>query len=204
MSAKTARLLLSLTALWTYASCYPDGMNVDEACSDMTPRHNHQGQTSASPFKITFCPNWYKQGSSVNVTLTGTSMKFKGFMIQARSNTDSATSVGTFTATNYTRNACTSKALVHSSAKEKTQLTFKWMAPSTASGNITFWVTFVEDEDVFWVATKSSVLMDATNVNVTVENCTMNSDIVSNSAVRVGSYFTLMFVVVSSILISRY
>lgn len=136
------------------------------ACSDMTPRHpgyrpeNTRGVPC--PYRLIVDPSTpVVPGNLVNVTLTsvGTTVAFKGFMIQARDVNDRT--IGTFlpecrNATNHHMISCSSNgdepynAVVQSNNKYKTRDTFTWIAPLSLKGPIRFKFTVVLNFEHFW------------------------------------------------------
>ncbi|XP_026808656.1 defense protein l(2)34Fc-like [Rhopalosiphum maidis] len=135
------------------------------ACSDMTPRHpgyrpeNVQGVPC--PYRLMVDPSTpVVPGNLVNLTLTsvGTTMPFKGFMVQARDVNGRA--IGTFlpecrNATKHHMITCSNgeepyNAVVQSNNKYKLKDTFTWIAPLSLKGSFRFKFTVVLNFEHFW------------------------------------------------------
>ncbi|XP_059169382.1 putative defense protein [Physella acuta] len=141
-------------------SCFPNGVGVDPACTNMIPLHGAASQTTTPPYNIIVSPASYTPGQPVTVTLSGNPSSFKGFMIQARrANVTYAELLGTFTGDSGTRQACYGQALVHADDSNKLIKTFTWNPPAFFAGNVVFRVTFVQSVSKFWAYVPSSLLV---------------------------------------------
>ncbi|XP_046737770.1 putative defense protein Hdd11-like [Diprion similis] len=132
-------------------------------CETMMPGHGVDPQTTPSPYDILLSKNSILGGESVTVTVKGHDQElFKGILIQARLgdqivgtfDVDPAdTKVKTIDCPKGERNAVT-----HKNAKNKSEVSVKWVAPADLVGNVVFKVTVVKEAIIFWVAQSSSTL----------------------------------------------
>ncbi|KAH9491828.1 Cartilage matrix protein [Bulinus truncatus] len=166
---------LLLTTMLVYCvNCYPSGIGVNSACSNLTPGHGASAQNDAPPYYIEINATTVNPGGNVTVTLNAINTPFKGFMIQARrADGSSSEPLGTFVNTTQTRLACSGAALVHSSSVDKTMIQFNWTAPRTLDVDVIFRVTFVQSKLTFWVNVASSMLLvNKSRDNTTTGNST--------------------------------
>ncbi|KAI9554355.1 hypothetical protein GHT06_019627 [Daphnia sinensis] len=136
------------------------------ACADMVPQHGFDAQTSASPFVTTPASTSIVQGSTLTLTLapSGASGAFKGYLLIGFDNANQAAGpIGTFSAISDGQTLdCPGvnlmNAATHINNANKTSVTVDWTAPAGFVGSVLFKTTFVEELDVFWVATPSSLV----------------------------------------------
>ncbi|KAH9515394.1 DOMON domain-containing protein frrs1L [Bulinus truncatus] len=178
-------ICLTLLALVGNTECYPNGVSVDQACSNLIPVHGASPLSNTPPYNISFSPASYTAGQLVKVTLSSTGTGFMGFMIQARSNDSSCTDAfGTFNTSGNTRLACSQKALVHSDSNVKTTLTFDWIAPTPSVGPIIFRVTYVQSKAVYWTNIASNILLSTANAL----QCSSSGSPTQSSLTQSGSF----------------
>ncbi|XP_040216118.1 putative ferric-chelate reductase 1 isoform X2 [Rana temporaria] len=140
---------------------YGNGL-VTAACSSMMPQHGASAQTSSSPYILTLSKTTYSPGEKITATLTSSSgsTQFKGFLIQARSASDT-TPWGSFQVTSDAQTlTCTTAAdsVSHASSSRKTSLQVTWIAPTSTTANIQIRATVVQTESVFWTNVNSPTL----------------------------------------------
>uniref|UniRef100_A0A1I8F7T2 Reelin domain-containing protein n=1 Tax=Macrostomum lignano TaxID=282301 RepID=A0A1I8F7T2_9PLAT len=91
------QMLLSAVVLLSgvhLSAAFPDGAP-NHRCSNLVPMHGFQPQTSAPPYELTFSPDRYSPGQTVQVTLRGTSgQSFLGFALAARRVSDDTEGAG--------------------------------------------------------------------------------------------------------------
>ncbi|KAM5148174.1 putative ferric-chelate reductase 1 isoform 2-T2 [Mantella aurantiaca] len=143
------------------ADAYSNGL-VTSACSTMMPDHGASAQVSSSPYILNLAKSTYSPGEKITITLTSTSgsTPFKGFLIQARSGTDS-TPLGSFqvTTTDAQTLTCTTaaSAVSHRSMSQKTSLQVTWVAPTSTTADIQIRATVVQAERTFWTNVSSKL-----------------------------------------------
>ncbi|KAH9515390.1 hypothetical protein Btru_014329 [Bulinus truncatus] len=163
----TAKIIFAVLTLVVKTHCYPDGMNVDTACSSMTPNHGYPPQSSPAPYDVILTPKSYVPGSPVTVTISSNNATFMGFMIQVRRIDplmDQTEPLGNFVVVDGTRAACSAKALVHYSNQARTSLTTMWNPPSNSSGDVVFRVSIVSKHYMFWTDVQSETVYDASKM----------------------------------------
>merc|ERR1711974_62084 len=133
----------------------------EEACGDMIPKHGDaKPQTTDSPYNVKVSATSIRPGDTVDVTISGS--KFKGFLLQARDSDSTSRDsegklVGKFSegveGSKYLKCDGMDRATVtHTSRDDKETITFKWMAPSEATGKkVKMFATVVQEKTKFWV-----------------------------------------------------
>uniref|UniRef100_A0A1I8IDJ7 Reelin domain-containing protein n=1 Tax=Macrostomum lignano TaxID=282301 RepID=A0A1I8IDJ7_9PLAT len=154
------QMLLSAVVLLSgvhLSAAFPDGAP-NHRCSNLVPMHGFQPQTSAPPYELTFSPDRYSPGQTVQVTLRGTSgQSFLGFALAARRVSDDTEElVGGFEVPTgavggfwYSQNASLPNCLTHSGLPQS-EITARWTAPPRSVGDVVF--------TTFWSNVTSSVL----------------------------------------------
>ncbi|XP_063794828.1 putative ferric-chelate reductase 1 [Pseudophryne corroboree] len=142
----------------------------------MMPEHGASAQTSTSPYILTLAKSTYSPGENIAVTLTSNSgaTQFKGFLIQARSGSDS-TPVGSFktSSTNVQTLTCSSTAssVSHTSSTAKTSIQVTWVAPNSNLTDIQIRATVVQVGTIFWTNLLSPkiayVALSSTDTSIT-------------------------------------
>ncbi|XP_040263266.1 putative ferric-chelate reductase 1 [Bufo bufo] len=168
-----AVLLMASLPIYVYA--YPDG-KVTSSCVTMTPVHGVQAQTSSPPYTLTLDKYTYSAGEKIQVTLSSSATQFKGFLIQARSES-STTPVGSFVTTNSNTQTltCTSAAssVSHTSSTAKPNIAVTWVAPASSTADIQIRAAVVQTEYVFWtnvLSAKITYVAFNNTSSTTVEN----------------------------------
>ncbi|KAH9488847.1 DOMON domain-containing protein frrs1L, partial [Bulinus truncatus] len=194
LDSKSVMAMLHVTVAVLYLLCqahgYPNGLYVDTACNSMTPGHGVFTQYTDAPYYVHVYTPYFTPGQNVTVSIWSYSNRFKGFMIQARRANASyydTEAIGTFTPVYNTTTACSSQALVHNSAVDKTDLTFQWTAPVYSPGDIKFRVTFVESKNVFWTDVESVTVYDGSR-NWTIPSSTTATEAVYSTTYPVVLY----------------
>ncbi|XP_072275317.1 defense protein l(2)34Fc-like [Pyxicephalus adspersus] len=193
-------VLLFLGCFSIRTDAYPDGL-VTSSCSTMMPNHGVPAQTSSSPYILSLAKTTYSPGEKITVTLTSSSgsTKFRGFLIQARSGSDT-TPLGSFQVT--TSNARTltcsqaADAVSQTLNDGKTSLTMTWEAPTSTTADIQIIATVVQTGQVFWTKVASSKLSYMAVPNNTISSTvsttatsgsTVSTTATSGSTMRTGS-----------------
>nr|CAH0100357.1 unnamed protein product [Daphnia galeata] len=137
------------------------------ACGDMTPQHGVDPQTSVSPYATTPSSASIAQGSKVTLTLAPIDSvdTFKGFLVIGFDNANQAGGpIGSFSAISEGQtldcpgvNAM--NAATHMSNANKTSVTMDWTAPAGFVGTVLFKTSYVQQVDLFWVATPATSLV---------------------------------------------
>ncbi|XP_073705351.1 putative defense protein [Garra rufa] len=133
---------------------------VNRACMDMTPGHrNNTASMLDPPYTVTTDISNYTEGQMITVTLQANATGFRGFLLQARAQTDP---VGTFTIIGNDSQLlnCTTpgSAVSHNSNVTKTTIVAQWKAPMMNNADIRFRATFVQNFSVFWVGVQSDTV----------------------------------------------
>ncbi|PAA48640.1 hypothetical protein BOX15_Mlig025356g2 [Macrostomum lignano] len=162
------QMLLSAVVLLSgvhLSAAFPDGAP-NHRCSNLVPMHGFQPQTSAPPYELTFSPDRYSPGQTVQVTLRGTSgQSFLGFALAARRVSDDTEElVGGFEVPTgavggfwYSQNASLPNCLTHSGLPQS-EITARWTAPPRSVGDVVFTTPVVQSFSTFWSNVTSSVL----------------------------------------------
>uniref|UniRef100_A0A2S2PDB5 Defense protein l(2)34Fc n=2 Tax=Schizaphis graminum TaxID=13262 RepID=A0A2S2PDB5_SCHGA len=164
-SVQTATALLLVFLLQAHGTQAVTDAMLKIACSDMTPRHPgyrpENVKDTPCPYRLIVDPSTpVVPGNLVNLTLTsvGTTMPFKGFMVQARD--ANGRTIGTFlpecrNARKHHMITCSNgeepyNAVVQSNNKYKLKDTFTWIAPLSLKGSFRFKFTVVLNFEHFW------------------------------------------------------
>ncbi|CAH0556873.1 unnamed protein product [Brassicogethes aeneus] len=125
----------------------------ESVCDDMTPKHPVDPQKSQSPYKATVGKTAVKPGETVDIKISGPSLK--GVLVQVRA---ANKAVGSFVIPDDDRHLKAinchgnkASAATHKNSTDKKDLLLKWKAPS-APGKYTVYLTAAQDGGVFWVA----------------------------------------------------
>ncbi|XP_053384159.1 uncharacterized protein LOC128550077 isoform X2 [Mercenaria mercenaria] len=151
-----AGLLLALQM--SHVAAYPGGAP-QTACDDMTPRHGFDAQNDTTsmydikPSARTYCPK-----NEVKITLEGApyGVTFKGFLCQARTSVNTATTIGSLTPADSkvaTNNFCVGKAsLTHSDGLiKKKEVHLTWTPDISKTDSVYIVCTIVKEKSIFWV-----------------------------------------------------
>merc|ERR1711974_574385 len=164
----------------------------EEACGDMIPKHGDaKPQTTDSPYNVKVSATSIRPGDTVDVTISGS--KFKGFLLQARdSDSTSRDSEGKFAegveGSKYLKCDGMDRATVtHTNREDKEMITFKWTAPSEATGKkVKMFATVVQEKTKFWVKLSAD--------EITVESSDTKS---KSSSIAVASTTTALALIAS-------
>ncbi|KAK6291896.1 hypothetical protein J4Q44_G00376810 [Coregonus suidteri] len=136
-------VLLSLTAL--QVECFSGGgSSIATQCGSMVPDniHGNTGQSSPSPYTVTVSQTNYQPGDTIQVTLSGISLPFSGFLLEAHEEGKN-TAVGTFSLDSgsgivlVSCNGIAASGVSQSNNQPKRTVTVTWTAPASVSlGNI--------------------------------------------------------------------
>lgn len=163
-----------ISALVAQSLAYPNGAPIEQ-CEQMTPDANLHGaepSTDPTPYTIETSVSKYKPGDQVTVTIKGT---FKGFMLQARDNTE--TRVGEFSdfPPETQKRNCDNGGhyITHKDNNDKTGLEFVWTAPNNGPEKITFVATVVQQKTKFWVKVQSDEVLkdDSEDLVISFDAC---------------------------------
>lgn len=137
------------------------------ACETMDPSHGGQPQTGPCPYRFLLDKTEIFANQCVVFTIkTYYPRKFKGFMVQARN--DSDIPVGYFDIYSYKINLINCpggerNTATHNQADYKEVIDMRWFPPHPPtgpfSGNITFYATVLQDRETFWVKQKVSPIL---------------------------------------------
>lgn len=117
------------------------------ACKHLKPKHSGATalEASANPFEITTDRDTYTNKDRVTVTIkakSGLTDTFKGFLLVARSSTDSKDNLGQFYPNGKSNQAmdCGAGAdgITHKNNETKTSDSFEWMPSDSYSGSVVF------------------------------------------------------------------
>ncbi|KAL4232478.1 DOMON domain-containing protein frrs1L [Mactra antiquata] len=175
LTLRIVPFLLSTIFLSCYG--YPSGAPL-EACSEMRPYHPPTTTSGTAPFEINITATSYLPGEEITGSVYSPSgVKFRGLLLEARLLNGTTSQIGEFIIIdNNTHTNCGEKnkqALTHKDNSNKTNVDFKWKAPSSSMGDIHFKLTIVESYNVsrFWLDILSSNVTDFCMQNPTSSKC---------------------------------
>lgn len=144
------KLLLALIVIsFAVAKCLatPNGAP-PAACESMTPSHGFEAQTTISPYQLRTMQKTVKGGETITVEIFSTVVgeSFKGFLLQARTESVDYEIVGEFLenedeATPFSFRNCSTgirNAVTHSNNDPKDRISFIWRAPENFEGPVRF------------------------------------------------------------------
>lgn len=158
----TAVLLSLLHSATSFSHGAPE-----TTCSTLTPNHGVDSQTSVAPFEVIPGKQNVAPGSKITLMIKSSiGAQFKGFIIQARSETGSDSALGHFTSipSDTKTMSCSGGNLnaqntaTHTSPDLKTSLQFEWEAPDYYEGPVVFFATVVQNYSTFWTGVKSATI----------------------------------------------
>jgi len=155
----TRNVILNICMAVARISAKPNGAP-EEACESMTPKHGFsRPRDTVSPYLVKVDNTLVKAGGMVGITITSFEEKhnFKGFLLQARDSEEKL--VGSFSSGEEGQDGwkfleCSGMengSVTHNSRKDKTNVTFKWTAPSDAIGDVTIFATIVRNKTWYYV-----------------------------------------------------
>jgi len=157
-------LPLLLVSLLEPTDSYSQGAP-ESQCRSLAPGHGLTPKdNSNSPFSIKLNSTQVASGVSTEIELThdGSDARFKGYMIQARKDSDDSV-IGAFETVSddaqyINCGSVSHSSVTHSGGKTKESIRVKWKSPSDFTGKVKIVATFVQDYANYWVKVPSEMI----------------------------------------------
>ncbi|XP_053549694.1 putative ferric-chelate reductase 1 [Bombina bombina] len=162
MASSLLHIVVLLYILTSYRVTSFSNGKVQAACFTMEPNHGTRAQTSPAPYNVTVSKTSYTNGERLTVTLSTNpgETSFKGFLIQARDNNNSALGMFEVSGSDVQTLQCTNAAntISHTSSDLKSSIHVTWVAPDSNVSDIQFRTTVVQQGNTYWLNVPSPKL----------------------------------------------